>query len=518
MNCILKVDGVGSREWLFPVAVLLSSICFLSLIYWQTATTIVATWGSSETFAHGYLIVPISVYLIWIQRNQLLQLVPVPDYRPLVLLFLLGFIWLLAYLIGIQVLQQYCFVGMIPLLVWTLLGWDVTKKILFPLGFLLFAVPTGEFMIPTLLQFTADFTVSLVRLVGIPIYRDGNYFSLPSGDWSVVKACSGIRYLIASVTLGCLYAYISYRSLWRRSAFIVLAVLFPIVANGLRAFVIVMIGHFSKMKLAVGVDHLIYGWVFFGMVMLIMFWIGGCWKENTEHSDQHRIPESVSNPPIAKKHVIILFAGAALILVSIWPVRAAYISVGVADVGETVELSAPKNVLPWRQLDKTIDDWHPSYTGYSKQEKFVYIDDEQIPVNVYLIYYPNQVQGRELVNSENLLVAPDDPGWKILTHSGISVTIDNQLQNVEQSRLISGRRPYLVWRLNWVNGVFTPSALYTKILEAKQKLSGKNTDGAALVLRTEYDEKLEISKSRLQRFASVMLPSIDAALRDTGKK
>ena len=56
--------------------------------------------------------------------------------------------------------------------------------------------------------------------------------------------------------------------------FVALSVIVPIVANGLRAYMIVMIAHLSDMKLALGVDHLIYGWVFFGLVMLLLFWVG----------------------------------------------------------------------------------------------------------------------------------------------------------------------------------------------------------------------------------------------------
>ena len=54
----------------------------------------------------------------------------------------------------------------------------------------------------------------------------------------------------------------------------------PIIANGMRAYMIVMIGHLSGMKLATGVDRLIYGWLFFGLRMFIMFWIGRYWRED----------------------------------------------------------------------------------------------------------------------------------------------------------------------------------------------------------------------------------------------
>ncbi len=143
-------------------------------------------------------------------------------------------------------------------------------------------MPIGEALIPPLMDWTADFTVAALKLSGIPVYREGTFFTIPSGNWSVVEGCSGLRYLIASITVGALYAYLSYRKLWKRVLFVALSVIVPIIANGLRAYMIVMIAHLSDMKLALGVDHLIYGWVFFGVVMLLLFWVGSYWRDDAE--------------------------------------------------------------------------------------------------------------------------------------------------------------------------------------------------------------------------------------------
>ena len=74
--------------------------------------------------------------------------------------------------------------------------------------------------------------------------------------------------------------------MWRRLVFIALSIIVPIIANGIRAYLIVMIGHLSNNRLATGVDHVIYGWVFFGFVMMLLFWIGSQWRE----------PDAAANP------------------------------------------------------------------------------------------------------------------------------------------------------------------------------------------------------------------------------
>ncbi len=234
---------------------------------------------------------------------------------------------MLAHLTDVAVIEQLAAVSLIPLLVWMTLGWTTVRILAFPLGFLLFAVPMGEGLIEPLMQFTASFTVHLLRLTGIPVFWEGTFFSIPSGDWSVVAACSGIRYLIASLFLGVLYAYLNYRSFWRRIAFIALSAIVPILANGLRAYLIVMIGHLSGMKLAVGIDHLIYGWVFFGFVMFLLFALGNLWSERPVSEivdDQTGHPKPPILPPESASggHGMLILG---LLVIALWPMLGAYL-------------------------------------------------------------------------------------------------------------------------------------------------------------------------------------------------
>ncbi|MEM9056763.1 MAG: exosortase A, partial [Pseudomonadota bacterium] len=254
----------------------------LLLGYASAFASMASIWWTSDTFAHGMLVFPISAWLAWSQRERLRGAALEFSLPGLGVVLLLGAAWLVARLASVQVVQQGAVVMLVPALVWTLCGAQVVRAMLFPLLFLLFAVPFGEGLIPHLMEFTAAFTVGALQLIGIPVLRDGLYFSVPSGDFEVAKACSGIRYLIASIALGVLFAYLTYRSNRRRLAFVAAAAVVPIVANGLRALGIVLLAHYSDRRLAVGVDHLIYGWLFFGIVMFALFWVGSLFREDDE--------------------------------------------------------------------------------------------------------------------------------------------------------------------------------------------------------------------------------------------
>jgi hypothetical protein len=92
----------------------------------------------------------------------------------------------------------------------------------------------------------------------------------------------------------------------------------PILANGLRAYAIVMIGHLSNMKLAVGVDHLIYGWIFFGVMLVIMFAIGILWADP---SPPPRTPSVETVPPTSPQQVGTLLAW-FVAAACVWPALA----------------------------------------------------------------------------------------------------------------------------------------------------------------------------------------------------
>ncbi len=190
-----------------------------------------------------------------------------------------GFAWLLGEVGAVNAVSQFAFVAMLVLAVPAILGIEITRAMLFPFGFLFFSVPLGEFLLPTLMAHTADFTIAALRAIGrAGLSRRHAQFTVPNGRWSIVEACSGVRYLIASLVVGTLFAYLNYTAMWRRLVFVGVSIVVPIVANWIRAYMIVMLGYLSNNRIATGVDHIIYGWLFFGMVMLIMFMIGARWQ------------------------------------------------------------------------------------------------------------------------------------------------------------------------------------------------------------------------------------------------
>ena len=500
--------GAAGSSWGAAVLATAAVVVLLIAVYYETAASIVAIWYRSGTFAHGFLVVPAVLWLVWRRRDHVATLTPRPDYAGLLLLAALGFGWLLAELAGVQVVQQLAMVAMIPAAVVTVMGRRVAWALAFPLAFLAFGVPIGEGLIPPLMNFTADFTVALLQLVGIPVYREGTFFAIPSGNWSVVEGCSGLRYVIASVTAGCLYAYLNYQSLGRRLAFVAASIAVPVVANGLRAFMIVMIAHYSDMKLALGIDHFIYGWVFFGIVMVALFWAGSFW-----HEPEPAAPRTpAADGGRASWRGAVTAAAAALAVVAIWPAYAA--SLGSTEApAAPARLAAPQGVAGWQLEQAAITDWRPHYGGADPSLFAVYRKGDRT-VALYIGYYRHQRQGAELVNSQNVMVPQKHPGWENVGESHRAVPLDAGPLDLRQTLLRSrSQQRLLIWDWMYLDGLRTTNAYLAKLLLAKNRLLGQPDDGVAIILAVPYVERREPAEAALRDFAGDMLPGIEGAIR-----
>ncbi|WP_431256384.1 exosortase A [Roseateles chitinivorans] len=508
--------------WRRPLAVLVLLVVALLLLYRQTALGMVTIWWRSGTFTHAFLVPPIVLWLAWRRRGMVAPLTPRPVPWLALPIAALGAVWLFADFAAINAVTQFTLVAMLVLLVPAVLGWRVAREMAFPLGFLFFCVPVGEFLLPQLMDWTARFTVVALRLSGLPVYQEGLQFIIPSGQWSVVEACSGVRYLIASAMVGTLYAYLSYHSNRRRIGFIAFALALPLVANWARAYLIVMIGHLSGNTLAVGVDHLIYGWLFFGIVMLAMFLIGARWAQ----------PELPLVPPPRDPATASTAAGVG----AGWAAAVAVLLAIALPVTAGVLLrqghSAPIPALPavpaepgWADQTVPSDAWMPDFEGANASLHQEFTGPDQVGpakprVGLHLQYFRDQDYERKLVSSSNAVVAAEDKHWAVTGRdqtefapvTGGSVTpVPVLTTQVRASSLDAVTAPrMLVWHVYWINGRPMTSAWQARVRGALERLQGRGDDAALVLVYTEADE---LAPQRLQLFLRQHWGAIDAQLR-----
>lgn len=501
----LAVDGTlaqrGDAGTGFRVVALTLAVSFVWLVawYWQTASEVGRIWWRSETYAHGLTVLPIFAWLVWRARDRVALLRPQPMPWMGVPIVVLGVLWLLGRLVGVAGASHFALVAMLVAGLVGVLGWRLSRALLFPLAFLAFAVPVGDFLLPTLMKLTAAFTVGALRASGVPVFQEGLYFVVPNGRWSVVEACSGIRYLIASTMIGALYAYLNYTTLRKRALFMGVAVLVPIVANWLRAYLIVMLGYLTDNRLAAGVDHLIYGWIFFGVVMMLMFWIGGRWRDAGA-------PEPVASATHARPSVTdwrgalpIAFAVAA------FPVAESVIDRPVADYAVRVELPAP--AAGWREEPPGRLEYRPSYEQARGDAFAIYRAPDGNPVGAYVAWYAHQRDGSEMVAWGNGLVAI---GSRDRVMSRFPVEAPNG--TVQGADLVARDGRLRVWHWYRVNGRLVTGEVEVKLRLAIDRLLGRADESSVVVLVTPELDVPQLADERLRAFVEAHGDAIDAAL------
>ncbi|HEX5125319.1 MAG TPA: exosortase A [Rhodocyclaceae bacterium] len=503
----------ASRTWFVPL-VTVAVVAFILAWYHDTATSIVSIWYRSETFAHGFVVLPISLWLLWRERSRLLMQGFRPARLALLALIASGAMWLVGEAASVEVVAQFGLVGMMLTAVWSMWGHRAAWAAFFPLTFILFGVPFGEFMVPWLMQHTADFTISALRFSGIPVYREGLNFVIPTGNWSVVEACSGIRYLIASVMVGALFSYLNYRSAKRRLMFLLASIIVPLIANWLRAYMIVMLGYLSGNRLAVGVDHLIYGWVFFGIVIFALFWVGSLWREDDLSADPAALPINWGHVSTA---AILRIAIVVIVCAAIWKPALTWLLDVPAP--QNVTLNAPAAQGGWVQVaTPAAQGWTPLYSGYVNDMTQSYRKGDAI-VTLWIGYYAGQHQGSELVQWDNRVVSTTDKVWQTVDEHADTLAVGGSSQKALYSEL-NGPLRVSVWHWLWLggsnessdDGTTTISDDAAKLALVADRLTHRADDSAAIFLIVDKTATDNEARATVEDFLFAHRAAIDATL------
>jgi exosortase A len=256
------------------LTVLAAALLLMALIFHAEIAAAVQVWAASTAYNHCFLILPIAIWLAWDRRGRLRGLTPAPNARAIGLAIPCAILWLAADRLGVMEGRQLAAMGMVQALILGVLGWRVYRAMIAPLLYLVFLIPFGGFLVPALQQFTTDFVDIGLNLLGIAYYRHGYTIEIAQGAFHIAEACAGLRFLIAAIAFSVLYALLIFRSTGRRLTFIIISVAVPVVANGFRALGIVLLGHLLGSAKAGATDHVLYGYIFFSIVLFILILLG----------------------------------------------------------------------------------------------------------------------------------------------------------------------------------------------------------------------------------------------------
>jgi exosortase len=291
-------DSSGSatrRHWCFAGFVAASVI-----VSWKTLTTLALYSLHEESSSHILLIPVISIYLLYTERSRISKSVR-PGAIPNLFLTVAAAIILILYFAGRFFAGQASYLpGAIFLIVvaWIgtfalFYGTSAVRAAGFPLAFLLLMIPLPEHVLARTIYFlqsgSTDIAYSLFRAVGVPVFRQGFFLTLPGVRIEVATECSGIRSSVALFITCLLAAHLFLRTPWKQLLFVLLAFPLALIKNGIRIVTLTLLSIYVDPSFLTGSLHHKGGFVFFLLALAILAPVL-LFLEKSEHFQSPSIP------------------------------------------------------------------------------------------------------------------------------------------------------------------------------------------------------------------------------------
>lgn len=407
----LTAPGVPAA-WCRPLVLLGATLLALIALFYRDWADMAGQWWNSSTYNHVLLVPPILAWLAWQRWPELRRLAPSPWWPALALFGGAVLLWVLGAFAGFSLFRQAAAVAMIGASVLALLGPRVGAGLAFPLAYMVFLVPFGDELIPLLQTVTAQLTIALVHLSGIPAAIDGVFIDTPAGLFEVAEACSGIKFLIAMIALGVLVGNVCFKSWARRAAFMAVCVIVPVLANGVRAWGTIYAAQFVGAARAGGLDHIIYGWFFFAAVIALVLGLG--WRFFDRPAEAPLIDAAAleASPVLARLSALRTRDLAVVALIGVL----ALAGQGWSWAADRLDAAVPRQIaLPavpgWQRVDyRPALWWEPRAHGANHRLLGRYADGSGNEVDVFFALYSGQSEGREAGGFGEGALMPNS-GW-----------------------------------------------------------------------------------------------------------
>jgi exosortase A len=488
------------RNAIVTIGVLLALI---SVCYQQTVLYLLGLWNQLAIgeYGHGYLVLAISAYLIFHNRQRLSALSPRPTFHAIPAVLFSSVFWMLAALVDIELLQAVALLLLMLSVIWAVTGGRVTRILLFPILFIGFAIPFWSPLSPLLQQLTADTVFWIIRVIDVPAYRLDNTIVLPAGRLSIAEACSGLRYLLAALTLGTLYAYLNYSRLQSRLLVVLVFAIAAVLSNIIRVFIVVYLGYTSDMQHPLVSDHLNLGWYLFAGLIIVLFFVEALLhKRLVSHAsvahddvDQGVLTQdtmlqqdtaTVSFIPVAL--VLLLFIAAPPLTLS---------QLHTFAQAEPAVIAFPQGPAGWSLAEVQDDGWAPAFHG-AHDFRANFTNPDGRTVYLYLGLYTQQAQGKELINDLNRI--SDNKGWRLNYREATRYNAGQQ-QLFEQLLENGDGGQRLVWYWYRVAGHNTSNKYQAKALQLMGLLQRKNR-AAVVAIATDLEADSETTRNMLKQF------------------
>ncbi len=257
-----KLAGIGAAAFVLFI-----------LTFYPVFQSLIGRWYNDEDYSHGFLIIPISLYIVWEKRHLLAQVFRRPSQWGLVFIMISLLIYILAQIAEVVSLASVSMILLLASAVIYLQGFPMLRALGFPLAFLLFMIPVPAQIYSALtinLQlFVTQASAWISPLLGISLYHEGNVIYLPHRTLQVVNACSGMRSIISLLAMSSIVAYFYLQSNPLRWILFFLGIPIAVITNIIRVISLIVAFQYFNTDLTAGTAHTVLGLVIFALALAL---------------------------------------------------------------------------------------------------------------------------------------------------------------------------------------------------------------------------------------------------------
>lgn len=268
-----------------PAAALIALLVVVAALAFPHALgSMAGLWIESSTYHHGVVVFPLAAWLIWRERAAFEA--PAPSLAAAAATVPLAALLLAGRAAEANIVQHFAFVSLLIILFAVVMGLANARRAAFGLVFLYFAVPFGETLTPALQSATAGAVVPLLAASGVALNRDGALISTAAGRFEIADACAGLNFLLAALLVAAIFAGVALRSWKKRFAFLAVAAAAALLANVLRAYLVILLATKTPLGMDFARDHAGFGWALYAVFLIGLIAIGRLERDEPTPSPQ----------------------------------------------------------------------------------------------------------------------------------------------------------------------------------------------------------------------------------------
>jgi exosortase len=254
------------------------SLLLLGLLAWLYSPILgrlAQQWWTDPNFSHGFFVPAFAAFVVWQDRAGLANTRRSSSAWGLPLIVLALVMLVLGFFGAELFLSRTSLLVLLAGLIIFFFGWEMFRRLLFPLCFLVLMVPIPAIVFSQItfpLQiFASKLAAWSLPLLGVPVLREGNVITLPAMPLEVAEACSGIRSLLSLTTLAIMYGYLMEKNVRLRVLLALASVPIAVAANGFRIVGTGLLVQYWDPDKAEGFFHTFSGWLIFVVSLLMLF-------------------------------------------------------------------------------------------------------------------------------------------------------------------------------------------------------------------------------------------------------